>query len=162
MSYRNLADAAAVTGDARYAGGGTKIWYMKPEVFRDFIMGPDWIQERKDLHGYDMPTPQTLSDTHILLGEVGERDLNQIWAMMQGENWSPQREAQSLIKGKGLRHTSMSVGDVIQVGSRLFMVAGTGFEKLGSLRHQSLRLARQNENLRAALTDLLLGEGQGD
>lgn len=37
----------------------------------------------------------------------------QIFELMQGETWSPEGEARSLIEAVGLRHTSMSVGDCI-------------------------------------------------
>lgn len=40
-------------------------------------------------------------------------DLQNLYVFMQGENWSPNGEARDLIKGLGLKHTSMSVGDII-------------------------------------------------
>ncbi len=128
--YRELADAAEVTGDSRYAGSGAEVWYMKPEVFRDFIMGPDFLREQ----GVELPTARTISKTHILVGEVGERNPDRVYDMMQGENWSPGGEARQMIQRLGLRHTSMSVGDCIVVGSRLFMTGSVGFEKLAKTK----------------------------
>lgn len=36
-----------------------------------------------------------------------------IYYRCQGEIWSPQGEANPLIRGNGLHHTSMSIGDVV-------------------------------------------------
>lgn len=130
--YKTLADAATVTGDPRYAGLSAYIWYVKPEHGRDLRMGPEFLKEQ----GIPLPTIKTLDKTHTLLGAVGERNLNEIYRMMQGEVWSPRGEARNLIRKKGLRHTSMSVGDIVQIGNKIHMVDNLGFEKL------SQRLAR--------------------
>ena len=41
-------------------------------------------------------------------------DLENLYVWMQGENWSPNGEARELIRGLGLKHTSMSIGDIIE------------------------------------------------
>lgn len=41
-------------------------------------------------------------------------DTENLYVFMQGENWSPNGEARDLIRGLGLKHTSMSVGDIIE------------------------------------------------
>jgi hypothetical protein len=52
--------------------------------------------------------------THAMLGVVAGRcDWHQLFGALQGEFWSPNGEARSLIKRSGLHHTSMSVGDVL-------------------------------------------------
>lgn len=99
-----------------------EIWYMKPEYFREFIQGgPD-------------PDPDNLEKTHVHLKDLtlqgGEAQLERVFYMMQGENWSPEGEARDLIEQKGLRHTSMSVGDVVRVGTRTLKVANFGFKCL--------------------------------
>jgi len=86
---------------------------MSPKHFRDGIMGYDWCKENDCL-----PDPKNLKKTHILLGTMQEDDLNKIFRTMQGERWSPQGEARDKIKKLGLKHTSMSVGDVIKVGNK--------------------------------------------
>jgi hypothetical protein len=53
---------------------------------------------------------------------------------MQGENWSPNGEANELIQARGLCHTSMSMGDVIQAGDEYYQVACVGFRKIPSRR----------------------------
>lgn len=49
---------------------------------------------------------------------------------MQGENWSPNGEAKELIRPLGLKHTSMSVGDIISDGENYWMVAPVGFVRI--------------------------------
>jgi len=123
--YKSLNDAVAVTSNPSYEKGNSGIWYMKKSFFRDGSMGVDWLIERDML-----PNMRTIDDTHEHLGGIRERNLERVWRLMQGEAWSPRGEARSLITKKGLGHTSMSVGDVIQQGSKLFMVDRTGFRRI--------------------------------
>lgn len=51
-------------------------------------------------------------ETHSSLKTVYTDDVESVFYRMQGEIWSPNGEARELIQGKGLKHTSMSVGDV--------------------------------------------------
>ena len=98
------------------------IWYMRPEHFRDGIFGA-------------LPNPD-LTMTHIHLMDLELVDeppvgLQRMFAMFQGEVWSPNGEARELIESKGLRHTSMSVGDVILVNDEdTYVVASFGFKKV--------------------------------
>lgn len=98
-----------------------EIWYMRPEWFRDGIMGAD-------------PDPTNLDATHVHLKDLildgGEAQLERVFHTMQGEVWSPNGEARSLIAAKGLRHTSMSVGDVVRVNGDTFRVDSFGFKEL--------------------------------
>ena len=99
------------------------IWYMKPDWFREGVC-------------YAKPDKANLEATHVHLmdveraDEVTEASLDGIWIDMQGERWSPNGEARGLIKAKGLRHTSMSVGDVIVADGETYLCASVGFEKL--------------------------------
>ena len=117
-------DAEAVTGDLSYASGSTEIWYMKPSSFRDWSMGYDWLVEQGALPAL------SLRQTHVLLGTVRERSPNTIFRMMQGDFWSPSGEANTLIRRKGLGHTSMSVGDIIGISGRFWLVDNAGFKEL--------------------------------
>jgi len=123
--YESVNDAAANTGIDKLESGNTEIWYMKPSFFRDGIWGYDRLADEGEL-----PDPRRLSKTHILLGEVKARNLDEIFYMMQGDIWSPRGEARSLIRKRGLQHTSMSVGDVIKRGSKAFLVDVRGFKEL--------------------------------
>jgi len=113
-SYASLNDAAV--HDDMYEAGGTEIWYAKN-------LG-DWTL------GSERPDPKNLKNTHVLLGKIKEKNTSKIYSGMQGERWSPGGEARDLIKKKGLRHTSMSVGDVIKIGNKTHFVAMYGFEEL--------------------------------
>ena len=102
--------------------GNTEIWYVKPDNSRDFR----YADEIADWNS------NTLKDTHVLLGTTNETNVEKIWMMMQGENWSPRGEANQFIQSKGLWHTSMDLGDIIKTKDGFFMVTASGFKKLGS------------------------------
>lgn len=51
--------------------------------------------------------------THVHLLNLQAKNLDDVYFKMQGEIWSPNGEARELIRSKDLRHTSMSIGDVI-------------------------------------------------
>ncbi len=111
--------------DPRYGTGTTKVWYMKPDFFRDGTMGPEWLEEKGLL-----PTLPTLEQSHVCVGTLDVDHPEEAWGMMQGENWSPRGQANSFIWRLGLQHTSMSVGDIVQKDDALFLVAGCGFTRL--------------------------------
>lgn len=127
QQYESLNDAAEVTGERGYErqGGSTDIWYMKPAFAREGFMGFDFLKEKDAL-----PDPKELSATHVHLGKIRESDLERVFGMMQGESWSPMGQANSLIRGLGLHHTSMSTGDVVEVRGRAYLVDRMGFEEL--------------------------------
>jgi hypothetical protein len=97
-----------------------RIYYMKPDYFAKFI------------HGIEIPTRQQLEETHVHLLDLEASTLDAIFSSMQGEVWSPNGEARSLIKGKGLAHTSMSIGDVVEDidTGEMFACAFVGWSKM--------------------------------
>ena len=66
---------------------------------------------------------------------------------MQGEKWSPKGEARELIKSKGLRHTSMSVGDVMVVNGKPLLVDSVGFVDLTTGENVSETIHETDSNL---------------
>ena len=104
--HKSLNDVAK--RDARFAPGDTEIWYAKEPDFR--------ITSKPDL-----------ARDFVLLGKIQATDLDEIYSIMQGDYWSPRGEARDLIRGLGLHHTSMSVGDVIVVGGEMCQVDAYGF-----------------------------------
>ena len=116
-NYRTINDV--------YDSGNTEIWYMKPSFYRDGGMGVDWL-EKKGL----MPDPWDLDKTHVFLGRIGEKNLKNIFKMMQGEFWSPNGEAKDVISRKGLHHTSMTTGDIVIAGGKVYIVDRYGFKEL--------------------------------
>jgi hypothetical protein len=127
--YRTLADAANVTGNDDYGKPGATIWYWKPEFSRDLLMGYDWVVEHNP-ELLEQTARQMPRRTHKTIGRVGTRNLGEIYKMMQGEIWSPNGQARKMIGRVGLDHTSMSVGDIIQIGSQYHFVDRVGFERL--------------------------------
>jgi hypothetical protein len=102
-----------------------QIWYMKPEFFRDGIMGK-------------LPNPADLSATHVHLKNIEADGIENAYYAMQGEVWSPDGEARGLIASKGLEHTSMCVGDVLidDVGN-VHVAAPMGFKAIGGFSPQT-------------------------
>jgi hypothetical protein len=103
------------------------VYYMRPEFFRDGIMGSKWLKERRQ-----MPSPHNLERTHIFLKQTEARNLDHLYHIMQGEVWSPNGEARELIRSKGLQHTSMSMGDIAVEEStgKVWMTDMFGFAEL--------------------------------
>ncbi len=108
-----------------YSPGSTEIWYVKPDFFGT-------IRKADDID------PNEVTRTHVHVGNVAETDLEKVFEMMQGENWSPMGEARSLIRKLGLAHTSMSVGDIITVDGVRYMVAFSGFDQIDPLTAESI------------------------
>lgn len=107
--YKSLADAAFATDDPRYGHGPMGIFYARQ---------PTWDTNVK---------LSELADTHAYLGQFDSTDHEEAYEAMQGEVWSPHGEARDFIRGLGLRHTSMSTGDVIEIDGRFFICASVGF-----------------------------------
>lgn len=108
-----------------FAEGSLEVWYMKPDHFREGISG-------------GKPDPDNLEGTHTLLGSIApcpngeylEDDLDAVYVKLQSDFWSPNGEAHTLICSKGLRHTSMSMGDCFRLNGEVHLVSLDGFEKL--------------------------------
>jgi hypothetical protein len=115
--YSSLADA--------YPSGSTEIWYWNMDAGRDMMMGANWLSKKGQL-----PAPETLEQTHVLIGTLRETDPDKVFSMMQGENWSPEGQARDMINRSDTGHTSMSVGDIMKVGSTYLMVDRFGFYNL--------------------------------
>jgi len=65
------------------------------------------------------------------LADVWCQDLENVFALMQGDLWSPQGEARPIIRGLGLQHTSMSVGDLVRdENGEFFICAMISFKKV--------------------------------
>jgi hypothetical protein len=94
-----------------------EVWYMKPSFFRGIV--GDW------------PDPDSLSATHVHLKDVEADSREDAYSRMQAGVWSPNGEADDLIKSKGLQRTSMTIGDVLVDGDdAVYLVTATGFNWL--------------------------------
>lgn len=115
----------------RYGAGSMRIWYQRPSFFRDGTMGYDWLKEAGKL-----PQPNyvgNLERTHVCVGALDVDDPEDAFQMMQGENWSPNGEANAFIRDLGLAHTSMSVGDIVQKDGAFWIVDSGDFKRLANL-----------------------------
>ena len=78
--------------------------------------------------------PLTISTTHKFVGSFPSDNLDEAFRFFQGEIWSPEGEARNLIKGLGLHHTSMSVGDLaINDDDVIFQCLGTGWREISPM-----------------------------
>jgi len=126
--FDNLNDAAVY--ESGLAPGKTEIWYMTEGSWRELPMFLSFTAELPD----DLPVdPLNLSRTHRMLGRIRSKRKEEIFRMMQGDFWSPQGEARKLITALGLRHTSMSVGDIVVINSVAWIVMGMGFGRIGKV-----------------------------
>lgn len=109
--------------------GETEIWYRLNGKLRD---------DPKQGLSFLTPKPPKISElekTHVKIGSVAETHNDTIFYMMQAENWQPMGSprgspAAMFLNARGAEHSSMSVGDVIKIGDRAWMVAGSGFTEL--------------------------------
>jgi hypothetical protein len=110
-----------------YPAGETEIWYWKNDFAIDAMMGAKFMTKQGV-----MPTPDSVPDNYTLIGKIRETNPDKIFHMMQGEIWSPEGQANDMIRASGTGHTSMSVGDIIHVGNKWLMVDRFGFHELGN------------------------------
>lgn len=92
------------------------VYYRKPT-------DDGWFKADKNLTRSDVLNKEKF----VYLCAVEAKDLEDVFCKMQGEVWSPNGEAKSLIRATGVRHTSMSVGDVIFDGYKFYQVDTVGF-----------------------------------
>jgi hypothetical protein len=122
-----------------FAAGDLEVWYMSPNHFRDGICGAK--PDRNNLGathiklGAIAPCPSGPSSSPeraaILktLGQYSVNELDEVWQKLQGEFWSPNGEARTMLRALGLKHTSMSVGDCFRFANgEVWIVAAVGFE----------------------------------
>jgi len=74
-----------------------EVWYKKFWSYGDHAKAID--------HFYDCYVP---------VMRLQAENLEEVFYLMQGENWSPNGEARQAVQDLGLAHTSMSVGDVVR------------------------------------------------
>ncbi len=87
--------------------GNIEIWYYKDNFN---TLKPEMVD------------PDNLESTHVFMGKVSIENKEDIFRALQGENYSPDGEANEFIESKGISHTSMSVGDVIKFPDGLVYV----------------------------------------
>lgn len=107
------------------AEGTTKIWYFTTTSNRE-IFGMMFGYEQEKISARSSILDD-IKSTHVMLGSIACIDLDEIFVALQGESYSPNGEAYSLIKSKKLGHTSMSIGDIIEIDGVFHVVGIMGF-----------------------------------
>jgi hypothetical protein len=99
-----------------------------------------YAKEPEALAAYSKPycmDAEQVQTTHIFVREVEADNLDEIFRIQQGENWSPNGEQRDLIWKLGLAHTSMSVADVVQdPDGEYWECRPIGWRNLGKLQAQ--------------------------
>lgn len=100
-----------------------RVWYMHPDFFPTFILGDE------------LPTFAGIKydRTHVLLRAIEAEDLDDVYYQQQAFNWAKDARATNrLLAEKGLKHSSMSVGDVIEdvMTGQFWAVRNAGFEEI--------------------------------
>ena len=113
--YASLNDAQTIYPELKE--GTTEVWYMQRQTWRE--IGFDG----------DLPEKKPLTETHVKLGSIACKDEEKIFDMLQGFHWSPEGEANDLVKGLGC-HTSMSVGDIVVIDGVAKRCAACGFKEI--------------------------------
>lgn len=107
VPYTKLSDAGKY-----YQSGSTEIWYLKTGA---------------DVGSFD---PNTLYNTHAMVGTTVEKDPETILSMMQIESWDPSNQAEKMLHNLGVSHTSMRKGDVIVIESTVHVLTNEGFKEM--------------------------------
>jgi len=127
--YETMNDAAEVQDLPGLAAGSVEVWYSKNTYPNPFTMGMSFWEEEngKSLTHTLLKNPKK---THVLMGKIKESKPEKIFALLQGERWSPNGEARTLVKKSGSGHTSMMTGDFVKIGNRIAFVDRYGFTLL--------------------------------
>lgn len=98
-----------------------RVWYMHQDFFPTYIGGSE------------MPTLDAIryDRTHVPLRCIEAEDLDDVYYQQQAFNWAQDPvDTNDLLRSKGLKHSSMSVGDVIEdvATGEFWVVRDAGFE----------------------------------
>ena len=90
------------------------------------------LYRRRFLGGFSANPASLKLEDYVVLGSIAADSYQECFGLMQGENWSPNGKANSLIRYVGTDHTSMSVGDVVvdEATGVLYYCAPCGWETI--------------------------------
>jgi hypothetical protein len=102
------------------------VYFMKSSFFADGIKGYAWLKQCNLV-----PDPADLTKSHAFLQLIDATSPEDVYFRMQ--DGSPERASRALIAGQGLRHTSMSVGDIVidHDSHVVYLLDRMGFRFLG-------------------------------
>lgn len=104
--YRTIHDAAIPD----FAPGTSEVWFAKP--------------------GAGKASRSRLCETHVKVGSVKCASPERLFVLLQQHKWSPSGEARDMLESMGVKHQSLSVGDVLVVNNRHLLVSERGFVRL--------------------------------
>jgi hypothetical protein len=107
-----------------------------------FLYDIFYAKKKPPFMNFIVPDEQNTVDLDSDYAEVGTitaDDEDDAYYLMQGEVWSPQGEARTLIAGLGLKHTSMSVGDVLYNRATMkYTIVVSGFREVTAIHKPTL------------------------
>jgi hypothetical protein len=134
--FNSINDSKAIKNISGDGVPNVKIWHtsiMGYEQHPEFMINLSLGQKFANKNSNHIINAENINETHVSIGEFHCSNLTKlgflddIFHVFQGEVWSPNGEANNLIREKGASHTSMSIGDIIQLGTTLIMVDIDGF-----------------------------------
>ena len=127
-AYDNLNDVAERHGLLQFLPGKTEIYYLRNGDSvggeRAGVLAQFGLAQGRPWH----PTTGQFNRLWDQVGKIACTDLEEIFALMQGEIWSPNGEARLLVRGLGMDHTSMSVGDIVFTNDNYWICRRNGWE----------------------------------
>jgi len=136
--------------DPKFNHRHVTIWYQTREVFRMLsVLGVKAASNEVTI---------ALGKSHKAIVEFYIDDqkplqiCEQAFHWMQGEVWSNgsyQATAQQIIRDAGLSHTSMCIGDIVQVDERYFACELAGFEEITDLINESKKIVSEDDYISA-------------
>lgn len=130
-TYNKLTDFPAIQEILDDNGVEVEVLYLKPagdevkrELRRDLRFDLEFALKHNEINSVE----DIVEGNYVSLGKIKTlKDLEDMFCLMQGENWSPLGEARDFIFNNELRHTSMSVGDIIKIDGKHHCVGMVGF-----------------------------------
>jgi hypothetical protein len=106
------------------------VWYQTPTTFR-VAAGIGLISaQKKGLLEIALGTTHKAICEFFISDHNAPKILENVYTWMQSEVWSPKGEASDIIRAAGVSHTSISMGDIVQIGDRFFSCEMVGFEEI--------------------------------
>jgi len=141
MNYTTLNDASIF--HTAFNEGNVKVYYkkfdygvgggpaVKEMIIQNCVRGADAMKKKFGNYAQDF-VKAYIDQTHVCLGKIkGTDNIDDLSFLLQGEIWSPEGEARDLIRSKNLCHTSISIGDMVEMeNGDLYLLGFGGFEKL--------------------------------
>ena len=105
--------------------GNTKIWYYKKNFMRK---NPFIFADVQDFN--EVIDKYNLESTHDFVIQINDISKERIFKNMQSTIYSPNGEAVNFIILNNISHTSMSLGDIIQIDDKVWICDMLGWTEI--------------------------------